>query len=1400
MRYPYEIILLILFFTTKVSGQFEDCSSAQILTDNSPISVDSVSGSGIDDNVEVPDNGCLQSMPIGYYSPESQSHWFTFSAATSGTFEMMITSENMEADYDYALWEGHCPSDPCAVAISCGWIGSLDTIFLPSGIADDPMASFGVPMNTEILPTITLTAGKNYFILLDNRTANGKGFDIEFNGTATMAAPIAEPGLSPIQGSSEACANASGITYSVADIPFADNYVWTAPPGAIINNNGNSTVTIDWGNTSGLVCVEVSCPIQQQVCRGVNLFEQPDISVATPPFSCGSYDLNDLIINDANNTTGTVSYFTSQADAIAHSNVLNSTLINISGTYWVKKSTGLDCFDLTNVIISVEAPDLILNTPPPICAIPSYDLTTADLLEQSGIGIINLELSYHADSLSAVAGTPEIASSLISSTGTYWIRGETATNSCFDVLPIQIVIGVSPDLAPISNITTCLLNCIDLDTIAYNELNGIPSTDLTFSFYNNMNDAQEGLSSTQLSSSIVCVDGLYWIRVENINGCYDIESIDITILFDEQADLQDTILTLSCQSGCIDLDTVVFTEINNISNLSYTYHPSLSDAQNSSNALASSIICFSGTFWMRATSPSSCYDIAQITLIELPTPSITLSGSTVVCAGDDIMLTFDFTDSAPYTAIYTNGSLIDTIITNNNPHIETITVGTNTFFTLLPVIMNGFCPANLSGSANVQVNERPDTTNFMINCSSDDAFYTVTFDITGGNSAAYQVSGNAGTLSGSSFISSNIPTGSAYSFTIEDDGVCPPLTIDNVHNCSCTSQIGEMDIDTVFVCETEAAIAVYDATNQVMGENSTLVYVLHDNTNGTLGNILATNSSASFNYAINLAYGTTYYISAVLTTTDMSSNPILDETLNPCIVVAPGTPIIFIPEPAATLMLDSDSICLGDDVNLTFNITGIGTYDIEYSDGNSTFYPLTGISNGHIETISPLQSSIFSLAGITSNLAPACSNNMDTGSSNLAVISPPAIDNLEVICSSDQATYTVSFDILNYTSDFSINGDGGSVSGNTFTSLPLINETTYYFEINNGNACPSLVITDVGSCTCATDVSVLISVTQPISCANEEDGIIEASNINGEAPFSYLWNSGQTTPQIINLSSSNYGVTMTDASGCEYSSTIFLDAPLPITGTVTTQDASCYGEDDGLIIIENTTGGAGNYQFSIDNQPPVNINEFYNLLAGIYSIDIIDENDCQATYPATINEPSLLVVELGPEQSISLGNSINIMPQTNRDSFTFYWESDDNTICNDCWNQIITPSNTDTYTINIIDNNGCEASDAIKIVVSNERQVYLPSAFSPNGDGLNDIFTVYSGDNVLQILKLQIYDRNGNLVYQDKNLFSDTETARGWNGMYNGQEAQVSVYVAVAEVLFIDGATKIFKGDLTLMR
>ena len=101
--------------------------------------------------------------------------------------------------------------------------------------------------------------------------------------------------------------------------------------------------------------------------------------------------------------------------------------------------------------------------------------------------------------------------------------------------------------------------------------------------------------------------------------------------------------------------------------------------------------------------------------------------------------------------------------------------------------------------------------------------------------------------------------------------------------------------------------------------------------------------------------------------------------------------------------------------------------------------------------------------------------------------------------------------------------------------------------------------------------------------------------------------------------------------------------------------------------------------------------------------------------------------------------------------------------------------------------------------IDKERKIYIPSAFSPNGDGLNDRFSIYGGNGIREIEYLQIFNRWGALVFERKEFPPNAEPL-GWDGTFKGEPASSGVYIYQLKVNFVDDFEGFYQGDVTIVR
>ena len=323
-----------------------------------------------------------------------------------------------------------------------------------------------------------------------------------------------------------------------------------------------------------------------------------------------------------------------------------------------------------------------------------------------------------------------------------------------------------------------------------------------------------------------------------------------------------------------------------------------------------------------------------------------------------------------------------------------------------------------------------------------------------------------------------------------------------------------------------------------------------------------------------------------------------------------------------------------------------------------------------------------------------------------------------------------------------------------------------------------------------------------ISCANEANGIIQVNPAGGTPPYSYAWSpGGYTTATADSLGPLTYDITVTDANGCSVSVSQTLTAPPIITDSLIADSTSCPGSSDGRIIVEAAGGTPGwliPYTYSINGGAYQIENNFFSLTAGTYQINVMDSPGCVLNSSVTIYQPSAMTVYINPQDSlIPLGTSIQLFSiignLTTQTVNSYSWSPAVGLNCIDCPNPIASPYQNTQYNLVVNYGKGCNASDSATIEVGPGPKVYIPNAFSPNGDGVNDYFSVYG--TTLQSVGMTIFDRWGERVFD-----SGTNQWASWDGTYKGVLESPGVYVYYVRLVYLDGSQETKEGSLTLIR
>lgn len=204
--------------------------------------------------------------------------------------------------------------------------------------------------------------------------------------------------------------------------------------------------------------------------------------------------------------------------------------------------------------------------------------------------------------------------------------------------------------------------------------------------------------------------------------------------------------------------------------------------------------------------------------------------------------------------------------------------------------------------------------------------------------------------------------------------------------------------------------------------------------------------------------------------------------------------------------------------------------------------------------------------------------------------------------------------------------------------------------------------------------------------------------------------------------------------------------------------------------------------------------------SGWYQLDFL--NECVGFKDSVFVElpVPILNLDLGEDKTLKLGESLQLNFESNASgALTYTWESSEVEAlsCINCPNPSIRPLRPASITLNISDEKGCTASDQMFIDIEQSREMYIATAFSPNADGINDLF--YIQGPPATILKFQVFNRWGALVFETSGgLVGDPATA--WDGRFKGKYAASDLYIWQAELVFPDDFTQQLSGTVNLLK
>lgn len=315
----------------------------------------------------------------------------------------------------------------------------------------------------------------------------------------------------------------------------------------------------------------------------------------------------------------------------------------------------------------------------------------------------------------------------------------------------------------------------------------------------------------------------------------------------------------------------------------------------------------------------------------------------------------------------------------------------------------------------------------------------------------------------------------------------------------------------------------------------------------------------------------------------------------------------------------------------------------------------------------------------------------------------------------------------------------------------------------------------------------------------------QVTSISASGSDNYIWLPGNglsctscASPLAAPDFTTNYKVLTTNQFGCIKSDSVLVKVIQPFRISISPTDTLCIGESTQL-----QASGAHHYSWApasglsclLCPAPIANPDQ-----TTTYRVVGFDNENCFTdTGYIRIVVGDQLKVDLGPDQKLSTGTILPIQPIVlNGPIRTNYWSPSNDISCINCPSPTITVKKDACYILDAESIYGCKASDTLCIsVFCSSSQVFIPNAFTPDGDGLNDILMV-RGTGIKIVKKFIIFNRWGEVVF-DKQNFNVNDSRFGWDGKIRGVKASPDVYVYLVEVACENDTIYSYKGNVTII-
>ncbi len=389
---------------------------------------------------------------------------------------------------------------------------------------------------------------------------------------------------------------------------------------------------------------------------------------------------------------------------------------------------------------------------------------------------------------------------------------------------------------------------------------------------------------------------------------------------------------------------------------------------------------------------------------------------------------------------------------------------------------------------------------------------------------------------------------------------------------------------------------------------------------------------------------------------------------------------------------------------------------------------------------------------------------------------------------------------------------GGTISGDYIYNWSASVNQSDSIVTGIGSGIFSVTITDDNGCTETASTEVESDwILEPVpdvahvQCYGESNGVINLYSVGSNPTLNFNWGgngySGEES-SAWGLSAGMYYYTITDATGvCNIQDSVEVQQPEEILVDYSLEFPSCERPNEAYMLVNKVINAREGYRFTFDETYYFDEHHFLLIPGDINTVFIEDGKGCKRMEEIDIPLYNVPQIVMEAPQIISLGEEVRLKPAIfPPENLVLKWSPSESLSCDDCPSPMAKPSQSTAYTLSATDSLGCRAKESTLINVKKDRKLYIPNAFSPNGDGENDYFNIYPGPGVSSIRTFQVFNRWGSMVYESADGYSGSFDTMGWDGTFNGQKMQEGVYIYSAMIEFTDGVTQNFAGEVTLLK